>query len=50
MAKREHTILVLQGGGVLGAYQARVHEGIAETGPAIVQRTGFVQVFRISVE
>jgi predicted patatin/cPLA2 family phospholipase len=34
MAKREHTILVLQGGGALGAYQAGVYEGIAETGLA----------------
>src|SRR6202795_3948014 len=34
MAKREHTVLVLQGGGALGAYQAGVYEGIAETGLA----------------
>jgi hypothetical protein len=32
MAKREHTLLVLQGGGALGAYRAGVYEGIAETG------------------
>ena len=32
MAKREHTVLVLQGGGALGAYQAGVYKGIAETG------------------
>jgi hypothetical protein len=32
MAKREHTVPVLQGGGVLGAYQAGVYKGIAETG------------------
>ena len=33
MAKREHTLLVLQGGGrLLGAYSAGVYEGIAETG------------------
>ena len=32
MAKREQTVLVLQGGGALGAYQAGVYEGIAETG------------------
>ena len=34
MAKREQTVLVLQGGGALGAYQAGVYEGIAETGLA----------------
>jgi NTE family protein len=34
MTKREHTVLVLQGGGALGAYQAGVYEGIAETGLA----------------
>ncbi len=34
MTKREQTILVLQGGGALGAYQAGVYEGIAETGLA----------------
>jgi len=34
MAKREHAVLVLQGGGALGAYQAGVYEGIAETGLA----------------
>jgi len=32
MAKREHTVPVLQGGGALGAYQAGVCKGIAETG------------------
>jgi hypothetical protein len=32
MAKREHTVRVLQGGGALGAYQAGVHKGVAETG------------------
>jgi len=32
MAKREHTVPVLQGGGALGAYQAGVYKGIAETG------------------
>ena len=32
MAKREHTVLVLQGGGALGAYQAGVYKGIGETG------------------
>jgi predicted acylesterase/phospholipase RssA len=37
MTKREHTILVLQGGGVLGTYQARVYEGIAETRPVSSQ-------------
>src|SRR3984893_3147721 len=34
MTKHEHTVLVLQGGGALGAYQAGVYEGIAETGLA----------------
>ena len=34
MAKHEQTVLVLQGGGALGAYQAGVYEGIAETGLA----------------
>ena len=34
MAKREHTVRVLHGGGALGAYQAGVYEGIAETGLA----------------
>ena len=38
MAKREHTVLVLQGGGALGAYQADVYEGIAETGVALSWR------------
>src|ERR671914_1532074 len=28
----EHTVLVLQGGGALGAYQAGVYEGMAECG------------------
>jgi len=30
--RREHTILVLQGGGALGAYQAGVYEALSETG------------------
>jgi NTE family protein len=30
MAKHEQTVLVLQGGGALGAYQAGVYEGMAE--------------------
>lgn len=30
--KHEHSILVLQGGGALGAYQAGVYEGMAEHG------------------
>jgi NTE family protein len=30
--KHEHTVLVLQGGGALGAYQAGVYEGMAERG------------------
>jgi NTE family protein len=30
--KHEHTVLVLQGGGALGAYQAGVFEGLAECG------------------
>src|SRR5258706_10345221 len=34
MTKREQTVLVLQGGGALGAYQAGVYEGIAESGLA----------------
>jgi NTE family protein len=34
MAKHEQTVLVLQGGGALGAYQAGVYEGIAEAGLA----------------
>ena len=34
MAKREHTVLVLQGGGVRGTYQAGVYEGITGTGLA----------------
>ena len=33
MAKSEHTVPVLQGGGAHGAYQAGVYKGIAETGP-----------------
>jgi NTE family protein len=32
MAKHEETVLVLQGGGALGAYQAGVYEGMAEAG------------------
>ena len=32
--KHEHTVLVLQGGGALGAYQAGVFEGLAECGAA----------------
>ena len=34
MTKGEQTVLVLQGGGALGAYQAGVYEGIAESGLA----------------
>lgn len=34
MAKREQTVLVLQGGGALGAYQAGVYEGMAAAGLA----------------
>src|SRR5438046_6917966 len=30
--KHDHNILVLQGGGALGAYQAGVYEGMAEHG------------------
>ena len=30
--KHDHTVLVLQGGGALGAYQAGVYEGMAECG------------------
>ena len=30
--KHDHSILVLQGGGALGAYQAGVYEGMAEHG------------------
>ncbi|MGO4610346.1 patatin-like phospholipase family protein, partial [Variovorax sp. 2RAF20] len=30
----DHTILVLQGGGALGSYQAGVYEGLAEAGIA----------------
>jgi NTE family protein len=30
--KHEHTVLVLQGGGALGAYQAGAYEGLAEAG------------------
>jgi len=30
MAKREHTVLVLRGGGSIGAYEAGIYEGIAE--------------------
>ncbi|MEO8304886.1 MAG: patatin-like phospholipase family protein [Betaproteobacteria bacterium] len=32
--KHEHTVLVLQGGGALGAYQAGAYEGLAEAGLA----------------
>lgn len=32
MPKHAHTVLVLQGGGALGAYQAGVYEGMAERG------------------
>ena len=32
--KHDHTVLVLQGGGALGAYQAGVYEGLAECGTA----------------
>src|SRR4051812_3256196 len=32
--KHERTVLVLQGGGALGAYQAGVYEGLAECGAA----------------
>src|SRR4026207_2353197 len=32
--KHDNTILVLQGGGALGAYQAGVYEGLAECGAA----------------
>jgi NTE family protein len=32
--KHDHTVLVLQGGGALGAYQAGVYEGLAEAGCA----------------
>jgi NTE family protein len=31
-SKHEHTVLVLQGGGSLGAYQAGAYEGLAEAG------------------
>ncbi len=31
-AKHDKTVLVLQGGGALGAYQAGVYEGLAEAG------------------
>jgi predicted acylesterase/phospholipase RssA len=34
MIKGEQTVLVLQGGGALGAYQAGVYEDIAEAGLA----------------
>src|SRR5678816_3089230 len=30
--RRDHTLLVLQGGGALGAYQAGVYEALAENG------------------
>lgn len=32
MKKHDHTVLVLQGGGALGAYQAGVYEGMTERG------------------
>src|SRR4030095_8780849 len=32
--RTDHTLLVLQGGGSLGAYQAGVYEGLAEAGYA----------------
>jgi predicted acylesterase/phospholipase RssA len=34
MDTHDHTVLVLQGGGALGAYQAGVYEGMAEQGIA----------------
>ncbi|MBY0270791.1 MAG: patatin-like phospholipase family protein [Burkholderiales bacterium] len=34
MPKHDHTVLVLQGGGALGAYQAGVYEGMTERGIA----------------
>src|SRR5258706_4127393 len=34
MVEHEHTVLVLQGGGALGAYQAGVYEGMADQGIA----------------
>lgn len=34
MKQHEHTVLVLQGGGALGAYQAGVYEGMSERGIA----------------
>lgn len=34
MAQHDHTVLVLQGGGALGAYQAGVYEGMSERGIA----------------
>jgi NTE family protein len=34
MAQHDHTVLVLQGGGALGAYQAGVYEGMTERGIA----------------
>jgi NTE family protein len=33
--KHDHSVLVLQGGGALGAYQAGVYEGMAEKGFAL---------------
>jgi len=38
MTRRQRTVLVLQGGGALGAYQADAYEGIAETGVALSWR------------
>src|ERR1700676_2152176 len=34
VGKFDHTVLVLQGGGALGAYQAGVYAGLAEVGLA----------------
>ena len=38
MARRPRAVLVLQGGGALGAYQVDVYEGIAEAGVALSWR------------
>jgi NTE family protein len=40
LPKHERTVLVLQGGGALGAYQAGVYEGMAERGFAPTWLTG----------
>src|SRR5580698_10604322 len=40
LPKHAHTVLVLQGGGALGAYQAGVYEGMAERGFAPNWLTG----------